>query len=113
MSSSLDEGHTMKSWDEVTAARREDPDYRSRVDAAKRSAIAEIDEYHLAQLRRILEFTQTDVAARMGIDQARVSRVEHTTDPKLSTLRAYVEALGGTLTIVAEIPGQEPLSLAL
>ena len=49
----------------------------------------------------------------MGVDQPRVSRVEGETDMRLSTLRAYVEALGGQLRVYAEIPGQEPLPLAL
>jgi len=36
-----------------------------------------------------------------------VSRVEHERDIYLSTLRGYIEALGGYLEIVAGIPDQE------
>lgn len=103
----------MKTWDELTADRRSRPGYRERVDAEKRAALGEIHEFNLAELRRILEFTQEEVAGRMGTDQSRISRVENETDMKLSTLRAYVEALGGQIRIVAEIPGQEVFPLSV
>ncbi|MEX0826163.1 MAG: hypothetical protein WD184_05375 [Acidimicrobiia bacterium] len=49
----------------------------------------------------------------MGTDQSRISRVENEADMRLSTLRAYVEALGGQIRILAEIPGQEAFSLSV
>jgi predicted transcriptional regulator len=83
------------------------------VDAEKRVALGEIHEFNLAELRRILEFTQEEVAGRMGTDQSRISRVENEVDMKLSTLRAYIEALGGQIRVVAEIPGQEAFPLSV
>jgi len=103
----------MKTWDDLTADRRTRPGYRDRVDAEKRQALAEIHEYHLAELRRILEFTQEELAIRMGTDQSRISRVENEDDMRLSTLRAYVDALGGQIRILAEIPGQETFPLSV
>jgi hypothetical protein len=103
----------MKTWDEITARRRLEPDYDDRVAAEKRDALREIHAFNLAELRRVAEFTQQELALRMGSDQSRVSRVERESDMHLSTLRAYVEALGGELHLTAEIPGQDPLPLAI
>ena len=103
----------MKTWDEVTQRRRRSPRYAERIAGEKAEALREIQEYALVELRRALELTQFELAQRLGIDQPRVSRVETEADMRLSTLRAYVEALGGQLRMYAEIPGQEPLPLAL
>jgi ribosome-binding protein aMBF1 (putative translation factor) len=103
----------MKTWDELTADRRSRPGYRERVEAEKLHALGEVHKYHLAELRRILEFTQEELAARMGTDQSRISRVENEVDMRLSTLRAYVDALGGQIRIIAEIPGQEAFPLSV
>ena len=40
------------------------------------------------------------------MSQAGISELEHSADPKLSTLRKLIEALGGTLIIQAEINGR-------
>lgn len=103
----------MKSWEQVTAARRGDPGYRQRIDAAKREALGEIREYHLGELRRILQLTQEELAARIGADQSRVSRVECGVDMRLSTLRAYVEGLGGQVRVMVDLPGQDSIPLAI
>ncbi|MEX0826172.1 MAG: helix-turn-helix transcriptional regulator [Acidimicrobiia bacterium] len=103
----------MKTWDELTSDRRAATGYRERVDAEKRKALGELHEFNLAELRRILEFTQEELAGRMGSDQSRISRVENEADMRLSTLRAYVEALGGQIRILAEIPGQEAFPLSV
>ena len=102
----------MKTWDEVTAQRRAKPGYAARV-AKQRPRRCEVGEYQLAELRNLVEFTQQELALRMGTDQPRVSRVESETDMKLSTLKAYVEALGGEIRVYAEMPGQDPLPLSI
>lgn len=101
----------MKTWDEVTARRRAAPGYAERVARRKAEALREIHAYHLAELREIAQFTQQELALRMGSDQPRISRVESAEDMRLSTLRAYIEALGGDVRIYVELPGQEPLPL--
>lgn len=40
-----------------------------------------------------------------------VSRLEKRSDLLLSTLRNYVEAVGGNLTLVAQFPDQEPIAI--
>lgn len=49
----------------------------------------------LATLRRSRDLTQVEVAARLGVDQAQVSRLEHRSDVLLSTVYDYLTSLGG------------------
>lgn len=63
----------------------------------------------LKDLRKALERTQEDLAARLGVGQDTVSRIERRSDILLSTLRRYVEAVGGELKLVASFPNREPL----
>ncbi|MGB0680665.1 MAG: helix-turn-helix domain-containing protein [Polyangiales bacterium] len=51
------------------------------------------------ELRAIVGLTQGELAARMGVQQAAVSRFERREDVTLSTLRRYVRALGAQLEI--------------
>lgn len=55
--------------------------------------------------------TQATIAQVMQIAQGDVSRLEHRTDAYIGTLRRYVEALGGTLRIVAEFPDTDPVEI--
>ena len=63
-----------------------------------------IDEMPLQELRKALELTQQQVAATLGINQVAVSKMEDQTDLRVSTLRRFVEAMGGQLRIVAHFP---------
>jgi hypothetical protein len=47
----------------------------------------------------------------LGIGQDRVSRLEQRSDLLISTLRGYVEAMGGQLSLIAEFPNQAPVVL--
>ena len=58
----------------------------------------------LQELRRALDLTQQQVAAALGINQVAVSKMEGQTDMYVSTLRRFVEAMGGELRIVARFP---------
>ncbi len=61
-------------------------------------------ELTLAELRKARELTQTQLAAALETTQPGISMIEHRTDLYLSTLRSYVEALGGRLEILAVFP---------
>jgi len=61
----------------------------------------------LGEMRRAMEMTQEEIAAILGTTQANVSQMERRTDMYLSTLRQYVEALGGELEITARFPNGE------
>jgi transcriptional regulator with XRE-family HTH domain len=63
-----------------------------------------LDEMRLHELRRALRLSQQTLARRLKTDQAQISRLEQRTDLFVSTLRRYVEALGGQLEIVATFP---------
>jgi hypothetical protein len=62
---------------------------------------AELVELTLRDLREQAGKTQNDLAELTEMTQAELSRFERRDDRKLSTLRKYVEALGGELEVVA------------
>ncbi len=78
------------------------PEERQARIAAKTRQL--IDEMPLQELRRALDLTQQQVAASLGINQVAVSKMEGQTDMYVSTLRRFVEAMGGELRIVARFP---------
>ena len=63
----------------------------------------------LRDLRRAVEQTQQQVAAKLGVGQDSISRMENRSDMLLSTLRRYVEGMGGTLALVAQFPDRPPM----
>jgi predicted XRE-type DNA-binding protein len=95
-----------RNWREIradaVAQGRLDP---KRADAARKEMHAAVQADRLAEIRKALGYArQSDVAALMGVSQARVSKLEsgdlsHT---ELGTLQSYVAALGGHLRIVAD-----------
>jgi hypothetical protein len=52
------------------------------------------------------------MAKKLGVTQDRISRLEKRSDLSLSTLRKTVEAMGGSLSLVAEFPDREPVVLS-
>ena len=85
------------------------PERRARIEA-------EADRLHaeyltLKDLRRAKELTQEQVAETLGIRQATVAQLEKRSDLLLSTLRGYVEAMGGRLRLMVEFPGRPPVTL--
>lgn len=58
-----------------------------------------LHEMALADLRRARALTQQQVAESLSVNQAWISRFERQTDMYLSTLRSYVEGLGGELEL--------------
>ena len=63
----------------------------------------------LKKLRQAVERTQDDLAAALGVGQDTISRLEQRSDMLLSTLRRYVEGMGGTLELVAQFPHRPPV----
>lgn len=59
----------------------------------------------LNQLREELNLSQTELAAAMGVKQPTLAKIEQPgNDPRLSTLKRYVAALGGELSIDVTLP---------
>ena len=86
-------------------------------EARRDRIIAEADRLHaeyltLQELRKAKELTQTQLAVALNIRQATIAQMEKRSDLMLSTLRSYVEAMGGTLSLIVEFPDRVPVSLA-
>ena len=70
----------------------------------KREAHAELERIGFGKLRQARQQTQVAVAERLKIGQGAVSRIEKQSDFLLSTLREYVDALGGQLELHVKFP---------
>ena len=73
----------------------------------KKEALAELDRIGFGKLRQARHQTQVALAERLDVPQAAISRMERRTDLLLSTLRGYVEGLGGKLELRAVFPDGE------
>ena len=65
----------------------------------------------LRALRQIAGKAQADIAAALNIKQPSVSKIEKQADMYLSTLRSYVEAIGGELELTVKLPEHPPLRI--
>ena len=65
----------------------------------------------LKDLRLAVAHTQQDLATSLGVGQDTISRIERRSDLLLSTLRRYVQAMGGELDLVARFPNRPPVLL--
>ncbi|SPE33230.1 putative transcriptional regulator [Candidatus Sulfopaludibacter sp. SbA3] len=86
------------------------PARRKKIGIREAALIGE--EMSLRELRRAQRLTQKRMAEKLGIGQDGVSRLEQRSDLLVSTLRGYVKAMGGSLSIVAEFPDRQPVVLA-
>lgn len=100
---------TPASWRDVKAkARAADPEWDTADRVARRSRmreqmLASVSGAQLAEIRKQLGMTQTQLAEAAGLSQARISQIEKGAVTNLETLRAYVAGLGGQLDVVARI----------
>ena len=68
-------------------------------------------EINLREMRRLRKITQTRLSKKLRIGQEGISRIERRADLYLSTLRNYVEGVGGKLSLVVEFPDRAPVVL--
>ena len=87
-----------------------DPERRRTIEDRAAELIAE--EMTLRELRKARQLTQVSVARELGISQDGVSRLEQRSDLLLSTLRRTVEAMGGSLSLIATFPDRPPVELS-
>jgi DNA-binding transcriptional regulator YiaG len=66
-----------------------------------------LKEMHLQELRQSRYLSQERIAEILKTKQANISRLEQRSDMHVSTLRTYIEAMGGKLDIVAIFPEGE------
>lgn len=80
------------------------PERIARSNARVKKMLAEMP---LNELREARELTQDSLADILGINQAAVSKLENRMDMYVSTLRRFVEAMGGQLVVSAQFPDGE------
>lgn len=80
---------------------------RQRVEARAQELIAE--ELTLQDIRKAQKLTQVQMATVLNIGQDSISRLEKRSDMMLSTMRSYIEAMGGSLELVARFPKRAPV----
>jgi predicted transcriptional regulator len=80
------------------------PDRRRRIEKRFRKSPAAMP---LGQLRKAREMTQLQLAGIPGVNQGEISKIEHRSDTRVSTLAEYVEAMGGRLEIRAVFRDRE------
>ncbi len=86
------------------------PVQRKKVETRVGELIAK--EMTLREIRRARKLTQARIAKTLGISQDSVSRIEKRSNLLLSTLRKTIEAMGGSLSLVAKFPDREPVVLS-
>jgi DNA-binding XRE family transcriptional regulator len=96
-----------KTYEEMMS--RLTPAQRKKVAARAEELIAE--EKSLRDLRQAMALTQEHVAQELGISQDQISKLEKRSDLLISTLRGYIEAMGGKLRLIAEFPNRPPVLL--
>ena len=91
-----------KQWSELTKGFS--PERRRRIDEMTQQLLAEMPLHELRQAR---ELTQKELAKTLNVNQPAISKMEQRADVYISSLRSYVEAMGGKLKITAEFPEGE------
>ena len=90
------------------------PERRARIEGIKAGmAAAEKAAAGLGELRIALGITQVELAGKLGMSQGNVSELERREDLFLSSLRSYVEGLGGHLELTAVFGDDERRTLAI
>ena len=82
------------------------PMSKKNLDARQHASLEALPVVTLKDLRKRVGQTQETMALALGVGQDTVSRLEKRNDMLLSTLRHYVESIGGQLSLVATFPGQ-------
>jgi len=85
------------------------PDRLARIEALAQEMRAELT---LREMRRLRKISQASLAKKLKIGQEGVSRIERRQDMNISTLVNYIEGLGGKLSFVVDMPGQQPFVMA-
>jgi len=85
------------------------PERQERIEAHHQELRQEVEG--LRELRQLAGKAQADVATALKIKQPSVSKIEKQADVYLSTLRNYIEAIGGELELVVRLPKRPALRL--
>jgi predicted transcriptional regulator len=83
------------------------PKRRAELDRRYKKLVDEVES--LRELRRLSDKSQAKIAKVLKISQPAVCKIEKQTDMYLSTLRDYVEAIGGELDVIVRLPNRAPV----
>ncbi len=74
---------------------------REQIDAHKERMLSKVRAYRLRELRKAAGLTLAQLAERIGVGQRQVSKIEHgdLENAKIGTIRSYLKAVGGGLSI--------------
>ena len=94
----------VRGTERLQAMRDRHPELADAV-TARRAELRQADRDHamgLAMIRQAANLTQAELASILGVGQAAVAKIENRPDLLLSTLRSYLEALGGKAHLVLD-----------
>ena len=97
----------MKTLDQILEALPEE----RREQIAARSEELILEEHALRRMRKARKLTQERMAELLNVRQDSISRLERRSDLLLSTLRSYVEAMGGTLQLMVKFDDERTVAL--
>jgi DNA-binding XRE family transcriptional regulator len=92
-------------------------DYMKKLPSARQKKILAraqeliAEEMTLRELRKARQKSQETLAELLGCRQGDISKLERRTDTYLSTIRKYVEAMGGKLDLIATFPNARPVKI--
>jgi transcriptional regulator with XRE-family HTH domain len=85
------------------------PERQAKIRARAAEMIAEAEGLHA--IRKLAGLSQAQMAERLGKKQPSVHKMEKQADFYVSTLERFVEAAGGSVSIVVDLPGRAPVKL--
>jgi len=85
------------------------PESQARIKARSQELIEEYQT--LQEIRKDLKVPQKKVAQKMKVEQPAISKLEQRTDIHISSLRDYIEALGGKLELIVKMPGKQIMKI--
>jgi DNA-binding XRE family transcriptional regulator len=87
------------------------PELRQKIEIGTKNLILEVEAVKLKQLRERWGLSQQELAKMLNVSQPAISKLENQSDVMLSTLRQYVESLGGNLEILVTFPDKPTVKL--
>lgn len=85
------------------------PEVRSRIKEEAKKIVEK--ELTLQELRKFLGISQTEMAEKLELNQGDVSKFERREDVYVSSVRRYIEAMGGKLEMIAKFPNLKPVKI--
>jgi len=85
------------------------PDRKELIENRAKEIIEEINS--LRELRKLMSLTQTQVAETLNVKQPSIHKIEKKADIYISTLKRFINAVGGTMEIVVNLPNHNTVKL--